>query len=58
MTDQAILRIAIYELLHTDTPDLTCIDEAEDLSKEYSDDKVYRMINGVLDKIYHNEKNE
>ena len=55
-TDQAILRIAIYELLHKDTPDLTCIDEAVELAKEYSDDKVYRMINGVLDKIYHEEE--
>lgn len=58
-TDQAILRIAIYEILNTDTPDITCIDEAIELSKEYSDDKVCKMINGVLDKIYHKEiKNE
>ena len=57
-TDQAILRIAIYELLYTDTPDVTCIDEAIELAKEYSDDKVCKMINGVLDKIYHNENNK
>ena len=55
-TDQAILRIGIYEILNTDTPDITCIDEAIELSKEYSDDKVCKMINGVLDKVYHNEK--
>jgi len=55
-TDQAILRMGIYELLNTDTPDVTCIDEAIELSHEYSDDKVCKMINGVLDKIYHNEK--
>ncbi len=55
-TDQAILRIGIYEILHTDTPDITCIDEAVELSKKYSDDKVCKMINGVLDKVYHNEK--
>lgn len=52
-TDRAILRIAIYELLYTDTPDLACINEAIELSKKYSDDKVKNMINGVLDKIYH-----
>ena len=51
-TDRAILRIAIYELLYTDTPDLVCIDEAIELSKNYSDDKVNKMINGVLDKVY------
>ena len=56
-TDRAILRIGIYELLHTDTPSITCIDEAVELSKEYSDDKVCKMINGVLDKVYHNEIN-
>ena len=55
-TDQAILRMGIYELLNTDTPDVTCIDEAIELSHEYSDEKVCKMINGVLDKIYHNEK--
>ena len=54
-TDQAILRIGIYEILNTDTPDITCIDEAIELSKKYSDEKVSKMINGVLDKIYHKE---
>ena len=54
-TDQAILRIGIYEILNTDTPDVTCIDEAIELSKKYSDEKVCKMINGVLDKIYHKE---
>ena len=53
LTDQAIIRIAIYELLYTDTPDLVCINEAIELSKKFSDEKVSKMINGVLDKIYH-----
>jgi len=55
-TDQAILRIGVYEILNMDTPDITCIDEAVELSKEYSDEKVCKMINGVLDKIYRNYK--
>ena len=55
-TDQAIILMGIYEILNTDTPDVTCIDEAIELSHEYSDEKVTKMINGVLDKIYHNEK--
>lgn len=57
-TDQAILRMGIYEIMNTDTPDITCIDEAVELSKEYSDEKVCKMINGVLDKVYNNEKKE
>lgn len=54
LTDAAIIKIAIYELLHTDTPKKVCIDEAIELAKDYSDEKVVGMINGVLDKIYHN----
>ena len=57
-TDQAILRIGIYEIMNTDTPDVTCIDEAVELSKEYSDEKVCKMINGVLDKVYNNKNND
>lgn len=56
LTDQAILRMGIYELMYTDTPDLVCINEAIELAKQYSDEKVTKMINGVLDKIY-NRKN-
>jgi len=52
-TDAAILRMGIYELLYTDTPDVVCINEAVELAKAYSDDDVRKMINGVLDKIYH-----
>lgn len=59
LTDQAIIRIGAYELVYTNTPDLVCINEAIELSKKYSDDKVVKMINGVLDKIYHErEDNE
>ncbi len=54
-TDQAILRMGIYELLYTETPDIVAINEAVELAKSYSDDEVKGMINGVLDKIYHNK---
>lgn len=53
LTDQAILRMGTFELLYTDTPEVVVIDEAIELAKKYSDDKVKNMINGVLDKIYH-----
>ncbi len=54
-TDSAILRMGIYELLYTDTPDIVCINEAVELAKLYSDDSVRKMINSVLDKVYHNK---
>ena len=52
-TDKAILRIGIFELLYTSTPEVVSINEAIELAKVYSDDAVRKMINGVLDKIYH-----
>lgn len=57
-TDQAILRMGIYELVYTDTPEIVAINESVELAKEYSDEKVKNMINAVLDSIYHGEMNE
>ena len=54
-TDQAILRLATYELLYTDTPEVVSINEAIELAKQYSDDAVTKMINATLDKIYHSK---
>lgn len=55
-TDQSILRLGAYEILYTDTPGAIVIDEAVELSKKYSDDKVKDMINAVLDNILQKEK--
>lgn len=57
-TDQAILRIGIYELLYTDTPEIVSINEAVELAKSYSDDDVRKMINSILDKVYHEKIGE
>ena len=54
-TDQAILQAGIYELKYTDTPPIVVINEAVNLAKQYSDDKVKNMINAALDKYYHEE---
>lgn len=54
--DQAILALGIYELMYTDTPSVVSINEAIELSKKYSDEAVTKMINGVLDRIYHEEE--
>ena len=50
-TGAAILKMAIYELKYTDTPDIVAINEAIELAKKYSDDSVRKIINAVLDKI-------
>lgn len=54
-TDKAILRIGIFELIYTDTPDVVAINEAVELAKIYCDDDVRKMINGVLDNVYKNK---
>ena len=56
--DQAILRMSIYELVYTETPEIVVINEAVELAKEYSDDKIKNMINAVLDSIYQGVKKE
>lgn len=50
-TGATILRMGIFELLYTDTPDIVVINEAVELAKVYSDEKVKNIINAVLDKI-------
>ena len=55
-TDRAILRLATYEMIYYDTPKVVAINEAVELSKKYSDDKVVKLINAVLDKIRDNEE--
>ena len=58
LTDAAIIEIAIYEIKYTETPNIVCINEAIELSKKYSDDKVSKMINGILDKVYKDFDND
>ena len=57
-TDIAILRMGIFELLYTETPPVVVINEAIELAKAFSDDSVRKMINGVLDNVYHNKGEE
>lgn len=50
--DLAILRLAIYEMLfRMDIPPIVSINEAIDLSKEYSNPDAKRFINGILDQF-------
>jgi N utilization substance protein B len=50
--DLAILRLAIYEMLHRkDIPPVVSINEAIDLSKLFSIPDAKRFINGILDQF-------
>src|SRR5665213_3496730 len=50
--DLAILRVAIYEMMfRPDIPPIVSINEAIDLSKEFSNADAKRFINGILDRL-------
>jgi len=46
--ERSILRLALWELRHTETPPQVAIDEAVRLTKRYSTDDSARFVNGVL----------
>jgi N utilization substance protein B len=50
--DLAILRLAIFEMLcRKDIPPVVSINEAVDLSKQFSNADAKRFINGILDRL-------
>jgi N utilization substance protein B len=50
--DLAILRLAMFEMIfRKDIPPIVSINEAIDLSKEFSNADAKRFINGILDRL-------
>lgn len=50
--DLAILRVAMFEMIYRkDIPPVVSINEAIDLSKEFSNADAKRFINGILDRL-------
>lgn len=56
--DRNILRLGIYELLFTHIPPEAVINEAVELAKKYSTEKSGSFINGILDRVYKEHKEE
>ena len=50
-TDRNVLRIGVFEILHTETPDRVAINEAIDLAKRYGGAHSAAFVNGILDKL-------
>lgn len=46
--DRSILRLALYELRHTDTPIAVVISEAVEMAKTYGTSRSGSFVNGVL----------
>jgi N utilization substance protein B len=49
--DRNVLRIAVYELLATDTPTSVVIDQAIELARRFGDDPSPAFVNGVIDAV-------
>ena len=49
--DRNILRLAVYEMLRTDTPPAVIIDEALELARRFAGEESVHFVNGVLDAI-------
>ena len=50
--DRNVLRLAVYEMLHTDTPPAVLIDEALELARQFSGEESVHFVNGVLDAVH------
>lgn len=51
VVDRNILRLGVYEMLHTDVPLPVIINEAIEIASDFGDTKTRRFVNGVLDRI-------
>ena len=49
--EKSILRLATYEILHTELDKAIIINEAIELAKKLAADNATRFVNGVLDKV-------
>jgi len=47
-TDRAVLRIAVFEMRHTDTPGPVVVDEAIELARRYGNEASPRFVAGIL----------
>ncbi len=52
IVDRNILRMAIYEMNHRETPAAVVIDEALELARQFSGEESVPFINGVLDAVH------
>jgi N utilization substance protein B len=50
--DRNILRLAVFEMMHSDTPPPVVIDEALELARRYSNEESAQFVNGVLDAVH------
>ncbi len=56
VTDRNVMRLAIYEMLYTDTPSRVVLNEAIELARRYGSKQSAPFVNGVLDRVLRDQK--
>ena len=51
VVDRLIMRLAVYELIYSDTPAAVVINEALELARTFGTDQTVPFVNGVLDSV-------
>ncbi len=51
VVDRNVLRLGVYEALHTDTPAAVAIDQAVELARRFGAESSPGFVNGVLDAV-------
>jgi N utilization substance protein B len=49
--DRNLIRLAVWEMTHTDTPPKVVLDEAIEMAKKFSTEQSPAFVNGVLDAV-------
>ncbi len=53
--ERSILRLGLYELLHTDLPDKVAMAEAVRLTRKFATAEGGGFVNAILDAVYHDQ---
>jgi len=54
-TDRNVLRLGAFEILYADTPDRVAINEAVELARRYGTTQSAPFVNGILDRLMHEQ---
>lgn len=56
--DRNVLRLAAYEIVHTETPGRVVINEAIEIAKRYGAQNSGQFVNGILDRLLNDHEEE
>lgn len=54
--DRNIIRLGAFEILYAETPGRVAINEAIELAKRYGGEHSAQFVNGILDRIFHDQQ--